>query len=123
LVLGKINLEVFDAHIVFSCQNQIFNCSILKFIPRHGHHLCNVSDSSVFNVKERNCLSSQYLQTSNGYCDVRYDIDTNHLEYSNNEFSPLYKNDLLQVVDEDKLNVLERPLNATEDAGVLTREK
>lgn len=31
--------------------------------------------------------------------------------------------DTLQAVDEDKLNVLERPLNATEDAGVLTREK
>ncbi len=32
-------------------------------------------------------------------------------------------NDILQAVNEDKLNVLDRPLNATEDAGVLKRQK
>lgn len=29
----------------------------------------------------------------------------------------------LQVVDEDTLNVLNKPLNITEDAGILTRDK
>lgn len=32
-------------------------------------------------------------------------------------------NDVLQAVNEDKLNVLDRPLNATEDAGILKRQK
>jgi hypothetical protein len=31
--------------------------------------------------------------------------------------------DTLQSVDEDKLNVLDKPLNINEDVGVLTREK
>jgi hypothetical protein len=31
--------------------------------------------------------------------------------------------DTLQSVDEDKLNVLDKPLNINEDVGILTREK